>query len=77
MKGNYKRRSDWQDLSREIQLIILDAELDLAETEEERTSTLTAIKRLKEVIERLTPKPAPPGGMEKNPGHDLYNLSWR
>jgi hypothetical protein len=71
---NYTRRQDYSDLPREAQIGILRTELDLAETDEERTNAQAAIKRMEEVIERFKPRQAPEGGMSKHPEHDLYQM---
>jgi hypothetical protein len=71
MKNGYKRRADWGDMPLESKLGILVTELEeYAETEEEKTNAQVAIERMKEVIEKLTPKEFVP----KDPAQPW--LSW-
>jgi hypothetical protein len=58
-KMTYRRPADWEDLPLPIKLGILQTEVEMAETDEEKTNALAAVKRMEQTIEKLTPTPAP------------------
>jgi hypothetical protein len=77
MKGGYRRRADAGEMSFEFQLGLARTELaEYAETDEEKANALASITRLEKIIAERKPKPAPEGGMLKNPNHDMYHQRW-
>lgn len=76
-EGKYTRIVDFGDRPLANKLMILTYEFEhVAETPQEKADALAAVKHMEAVIEQLTPKPAPEGGMARNPQHDLYHQRW-
>ena len=55
----YTRRADYGDLPLPIKLGILQYELQIVTSDEDRKNATAAIEQMKLTIDKLTPKPAP------------------
>lgn len=76
-EGKYTRMANFGDSPLPLKLLVLTYELEhVAETPQEKADALAAVKHMEAVIEKLTPKPAPPGGMLANPNADEYQQRW-